>query len=285
MRLLVNVARSLGLLVAYTLLHTSAVAGEKDKAPFRLYAMDTGLRGPDMKTVEDRVLLLKKLGYAGIGYTFNAKELPLLLELLDKHGLELSAIYTSPALGDKLDPELRKAVPLLKGRKTRIELAIRNGKKTDADGDRLAEAMLIELSDVVGDSGPMVSIYPHIGFYTATEEDGLRLVRKVSRKNVATHFNLYHSPNRGKMDVLGQFFKKALPDISCVTINGLEKGRIVPLDKGELDVEAFLRMIRKTGYNGPVGLQAWSVPGPSAEHLARSMARWEVFMRNLDRPE
>src|SRR5688500_17505409 len=88
----------------------AAHAQEKDKAPYRLFAMDTGLRGPDMKSVEDRVLLLKKLGYAGIGYTFNAKELPRLLELLDKHGLELSALYTSPALDDKLDEDLRKSL-------------------------------------------------------------------------------------------------------------------------------------------------------------------------------
>lgn len=239
--------------------------------------MDTGLRGPDMKTVEDRVLLLKKLGYVGIGYTFNSKELPRLLELLDKHGLELSALYTSPKLGETLS-ELKKALPLLKGRSTRIELAIQ-GKKGDPEGDRLAEAMLTELSDLVGDSGPIISIYPHIGFYTATEGDGLRLAKKVARKNVGTHFNLYHSPNRLKPEEMEAFFREALTHLTCVTINGLDKGRIVPLDQGDLDVEAFVRMIQKVGYRSPVGLQAYSVPGPSAEHLARSMARWQELIR------
>jgi hypothetical protein len=31
-----------------------------------------------------------------------------------------------------------------------------------------------------------------------------------------------------------------------------------------------------------VGLQAWSVPGPSEEHLGRSMAKWRELMTKLD---
>lgn len=266
-------------LVAVSALQAGDAPSKKGGAlPYRLYAMDTGLRGPDMKSAVDRVVLLKKLGYQGIGYTWNAKELPRLLEHLDKHAVELSAIYFSPQLGDAVDPNFVKLLPLLKGRSTRLELAIRgSAKKASAEGDQQAEAMLREWSDLVADSGPIVSIYPHIGFYTASEEDGLRLVTKVDRKNVATHFNLYHSPNRLKLDQLEAFFKKALPHISCVTINGLDKGRIVPLDQGDLDVPAFLRMIERVGYRGPVGLQAWSVPGNSAMHLDRSMKKWRAW--------
>ncbi|MFO0967000.1 MAG: exo-alpha-sialidase [Gemmataceae bacterium] len=253
-----------------------------EKTPYRLFAMDTGLRGPDMKTVEDRVLLLKKLGYSGIGYTFNPAELHKLLELLDKHGLELSALYTSPALSDKADPALVKALPLLKGRKTRIELAIRRGATKGEDGDKQAIAMLKELSDLVGDSGPIISIYPHIGFFTSTETHGLRLVLKVDRKNVKTHFNLYHSPARREREAMEGFLKDALPYIGCVTINGLDgKDRIVPLDQGDYDVEAFVRMLNRVGYRGPIGLQAYAVPGPSAEHLARSKKRWDEIVGKL----
>jgi sugar phosphate isomerase/epimerase len=274
-------SRLLTVILATIVMSTShATAGDKT-APYRLFAMDTGLRGPDIKSAEDRVLLLKKLGYSGIGYTFNAKELPHLLELLDKHGLELSALYTSPALSAKPDPDLVKSLPLLKGRKTRIELAIRFGPKKGEEGDAQAEALLKELSDLVGDSGPLISIYPHIGFFTASEDDGLRLVKKVDRKNVKTHFNLYHSPRRHRLDAIEAFLKDALPSIGCVTINGLDKGKIVPLDQGDYDVEAFVRLLDRVGYRGPVGLQAYSVPGPSAEHLARSKKRWDEIVSKL----
>lgn len=272
--------------LAMVCLVSPGFAGEAGKGtkdgplPYRIYAMDTGLRGPDVPTTKDRVLLLKKLGYSGVGWTWNPRELPVLLKLLDMNELELSAIYLSPSLGDKVDPELVKAIPSLKGRKTLLEMAIRgSAKRGSPEGDAQAVALLQELSDLVGDSGPVISVYPHIGFYTATEEDGFRLAKKIGRKNVATHFNLYHSPDRAKLEVLELFFKKALPHIACVTINGLDKGKIVPLDQGkDVDLSAFLNMLGRVGYRGPVGLQAWSVPGPSGEHLARSMKRWQELI-------
>src|SRR5262245_46162588 len=65
--------------------------------PFPFYAMDTGLRGPDVPTLGAKVDLLKKLGFLGVGYTLNHRELPALLDLLDRAGLELSAVYTVPS--------------------------------------------------------------------------------------------------------------------------------------------------------------------------------------------
>ena len=41
---------------------------------YPFYAMDTGLRGPDVPSLEKKVALLAKLGFAGIGWTWNASE-------------------------------------------------------------------------------------------------------------------------------------------------------------------------------------------------------------------
>jgi hypothetical protein len=78
----------------------------KEDGPFPFYAMDTGLRGPDVPTLEKKVQLLRKLGFRGIGYTLDHRELPALLDLLDAAGLELSAVYTTPALEGEPDPAL-----------------------------------------------------------------------------------------------------------------------------------------------------------------------------------
>jgi hypothetical protein len=86
--------------------------------------MDTGLRGPDVPTPEKKVQPLKKLGFAGIGYTLNHRELPALLDLLDAAKLELAAAYTTPPLEGKPDADLPASVKRLKGRTTRIELAV-----------------------------------------------------------------------------------------------------------------------------------------------------------------
>ena len=78
------------------------IQGIHDRFPF--YAMDTGLRGPDVKTLEDKVRLLADLGYWGIDYTYNANELPRLLELLDRFGVQLACVYLSPSLEEKIRP-------------------------------------------------------------------------------------------------------------------------------------------------------------------------------------
>jgi len=241
-----------------------------------LYAMDTGLRGPDVPNLESKVKLLKKLGYAGIGYTYNPAELPRLLKLLDEHGLELSAVYLSPFVEDAPDKTLHESIKLIGKRSTRIELAFRSRKHKPSDpaGDAAALKYLETVSDWAGANGPVVSVYPHRGFWAERCEDGVRLARKIERKNVGTHFNLVHWKWQPERQPLDKLLNEALPHLKCVTINGLEGDRIVALSDGDFDIGNAIATLAKVGYQGPVGLQAYGVPGPSAEHLAKSMQRW-----------
>jgi sugar phosphate isomerase/epimerase len=245
--------------------------------------MDTGLVGPDVPTLEKKVELLKKLGFAGIGYTLNHRQLPRMLELLDRAGLELSAVYTTPSLEDRLDPELAGSVRRMKGRRTRIEMAVtsRRFKPSDADGDERGVKLLEQVSDLAADTGPLVSVYPHRGFWTERVEDSLRLAKKIGRKNVGTHFNLVHWKWVPKRKGLRELLEESRPHLFSVTVNGLKGDAIVSLDQGDYDVEAFLKLLLKVGYHGPVGLQGYGVPGPSGEHLARSMKRWRGITAKL----
>lgn len=251
---------------------------------FSFYAMDTGLRGPDVPTLEKKVQLLKKLGFAGIGYTLNHRELPALLDLLDRAKLELSAVYTTPSLEGKPDADLPASVKLLKGRATRIELAVtsKQFKPSDPKGDRLGVELLHRVSDLAADSGPMVSVYPHRGFWTERVEDGVRLARLAERKNVGTHFNLVHWKWLKQTKSLEELLKEALPHLFCVTINGLKGDAIVSLDQGDFDLGAFLATLKKVGYRGRVGLQGYGVPGRSEDHLQRSVQKWRDLLKNLE---
>src|SRR5262249_45931465 len=135
----------------------------KEDGPFLFYAKDTGLRGPDVPTLDKKAQLLRKLGFRSIGYTLNHRGLPKLLELLDGAGLELSAVYTTPALEAEPDPGLPASVRLLKGRPTRIKLAVTSKKHrpSDLEGDRAGIELLRRVSDLAGDTGPVASVYPH----------------------------------------------------------------------------------------------------------------------------
>jgi sugar phosphate isomerase/epimerase len=64
-----------------------------------------------------------------------------------------------------------------------------------------------------------------------------------------------------------------------VTVNGLKgpaekRQAIRPLDDSDFDLAGFLAELRRAGYEGPVGLQCYSVKEPPAVHLKRSLEAW-----------
>ena len=252
---------------------------------FSFYAMDTGLRGPDVPTIEAKVALLKKLGYAGIGYSLGDGRLAEMLKELDKAGLELSAVYLTPSLEQGLPPRLEESVALMKGRRTRIELCINSKefKPSDPAGDAKAVEMLKRAADLCGDSGPVVSVYPHRGSWTERVEDGVRLAAQAGRKTVGTHFNLVHwkwVPQTKSLDAL---LAEAMPHLKAVTINGMAGNQIVSLAEGDFDLVAFMAAVKKAGYRGLVGLQGYGIKGPSEEHLKKSMEKWREILAAISR--
>ena len=251
---------------------------------FDFYAMDTGLRGPDVPTLKDKVALLKELGYWGIDYTLNYQQLPRLLELLDTANVRLACVYLSPALGEKPDPRLAESIQLMKGRAVRVELAIQSKrfKPSDRGGDEQGLELIRRVSDMCADLGPVVSIYPHAGAWTERVQDGLRLARASGRKNVGTNFNLVHWSWVKQDEPLEAVLRQSLPSLKAVSINGLDGSRIVALDEGDYDVTAFMRTLYGIGYTGPVGFQGYGIAGPSRTTLERSMRKWRDIQSRLD---
>lgn len=251
--------------------------------PFSFYAMDTGLRGPDVPSLEDKVRVLHDLGYWGIDYTLNHDELPKLLELLDRYDVQLACVYLSPKLEDELDPRLGESIKRMAGRPTRVEVAIgsRRLKPSDRAGDERAVQLLGRMSDLAEDRGPVVSVYPHTGQWAERVEDGVRLARKCGRKNVGTNFNLVHWKWVKQDEPQEQLIREAMPHLFAVSVNGLRGRDIVPLDEGDYDVAGFIKLLKEAGYEGPVGLQGYGIPGSSRENLQRSMRKWAIIKSSL----
>ena len=255
-----------------------------DKAIWPFYAFDNGLR--TIPTIEGKVKLLKDLGYVGVEAHLGHDRLPEWLAALDKHGLTLNAVYSVPFLENPPDPGLPESVKRMKGCATRIELAIRSRtfkKPSDPAGDAKGADMLKRASDLCADTGPVVSVYPHTGFWTEKVEDGVRLARRVGRENVGTNFNLVHWHWVKQARPLKDVLKEAAPHLMSVTINnGTTKGRkIAPLDEGDYDLVGFMKLLKKVGYTGQVGLQCWSIKEKSDVHLARSIKRWREIVKEV----
>ena len=51
----------------------------------------------------------------------------------------------------------------------------------------------------------------------------------------------------------------------------------IPLGEGDFDVLPFLQQLRASGYEGPIGLQCYQVPGKTDEILKKSIRAWRVI--------
>jgi len=154
-------------------------------------------------------------------------------------------------------------------------------KPSDAAGDAEALELIDAVADRAADTGPVVSVYPHTGAWTELVDDGVRLAqaaRASGRKNVGTNFNLVHWKWVKQARSLDETLKDSLPYLYLVTVNGLDGNRIVSLDQGNYDLPGFVTVLKKTGYGGRIGLQGFGIPGPSAEHLKRSIDKWREMM-------
>ena len=267
----------------------SAAGGKtqfREIAPWTLYSFDNGLNGPDVPEIGAKAALLKKLGYAGMTDHYGLHRLAQVLEALDKEGLEFASLYWTPKVEDELDPQLRDAITLLRGRRARIEIGFlsKQFKPSDPAADAKAVETIRRVAEWCGDTGPVVSIYPHKGFWTERVEDGVRLARQVGLKTVGTNLNLVHWKWVPELKPLDALLAEAAPHLMLVTINGLDtknKNAIVSLADGDFDVAPWLAAVKKAGYNGPIGLQCYSIKGPSEDHLKRSMAKWQEIKKQL----
>jgi sugar phosphate isomerase/epimerase len=225
------------------------------------------------------------LGYEGIGYTGTA-DIPQMLAALDKHGLKMFSIYVGAVVGPdgpSCDPGLGDAVRALKGRDTILWLTIR-GRAADAEQQAVRVAR--EVADLAGQSGLRVALYPHYGFYVDRVEVAVRIAEKADRDNLGASFNLCHFLRVGDAPNLEQRLRQAMPRLMLVSINGTDhEGNwdrlIQTLDRGDYDVYAVLNKLRRLGYDGPVGLQCYQVPGDRRENLKRSMDAWRGFVKRM----
>jgi len=221
------------------------------------------------------------LGYAGLPASMDHRELPALREEIDKR--KLLSLYNVSVLDEALDPGLAIPIRRLKGRETQTELSIwsEDVAPSDPDGDEQALALIRQVSDLCGYRGPVVSIYPHAGFWTERVEDGVRLARLSGRKYVGSSLKLVHWHWVKQDRPVEKALAEPLLHILLVSINGHKDRDIVPLDVGDCDVLTFLRTLKKGGYKGAVGLQCYSVPGPSEVRLKKSIERWRAWMKIL----
>ena len=258
--------------------------------PFFAFDNSGGFRGA--LPPAEQAKMLEEFGYAGVGYT-GGKGIPAMLKAVDAEGLEINSIYVASRIGPNgpsYDQNIKTAIEQLEDRDTVIWLTV-GGKVPDAkDAQAQAVKVVREIGKLAADAGLRVALYPHTGDYVDTTEQALRVVKEVDLKNVGVSLNLCHRLKVDGEQNMRKTIEAAMPHLFLVSINGADSGNtkamgwdrlIQRLDRGDYDVYGFLKMLKQLGYQGPIGLQCYRVPGDAKDNLAGSMAAWKKLVARM----
>jgi sugar phosphate isomerase/epimerase len=262
------------------------------------FVFNNGVKDETYDTPAKQVALAKRIGFAGIEKN-GLDDLAETLAELDRQGLELFTVYVNVNLDagqPAYDERLPEAIRSLKGRRTMLWIHVTSRGDTYApssrEGDAAAVRALTEVADMARASGLRIMVYPHVWLWLESVPHAIELVEKIGRPDVGLTFNLPHwlaqtrpEDERGLRDLL----VRARPHLFAVSVNGatkveadksdrgaIWKSLIQPLGEGTFDTCGLLGTLVDLGFDGPVGLQCYNVPGDKAEHLARSMAAWRA---------
>jgi sugar phosphate isomerase/epimerase len=267
----------------------SAAVAQEPSHPVRplsnpFFAFDNGT-GRGALSALDQSRMLADLGYSGIGYT-GCQNIPEMLQALDTQHLKMFSIYVAAQVGDKgptYDVDLPMAIKALQGRDTLIWLTVQGQIN---DQDQQAVKVVQQVADLAQASGLRVALYPHVGFYVASTDDALRIVKKADRKNLGVSFNLCHSLQLGHEQRIPEILREARPYLYVVSINGADHeggwDRLIQtLDRGEYNLFPLLTLLKDLDYDGPIGLQCYNIQGDVRENLARSIGAWKGFVARM----
>lgn len=270
-------------LASAALLAANVSAGPGSTNAFFAFCMDT--HDSKKRSLQQQAELLKELGYDGCGHLW-LDQVAERLKTLDAAGLRLFqvtlVVNVAPDTRQPYDPRLKDILPLLKGRGTQIAILLQGAKPSDESLDPHVVAKLRQISTLAEPSGVQLVLYPHTGDWLETVGDAIRVAEKADRPGIGVMFNLCHWLRVSKDRNYAPLLKQAMPHLLAVSINGadeLDTGQgwsryIQPLGSGSFDVSAFIKVLRKLGYTGPVGLQCYGLAGDARDHLASSMAAW-----------
>jgi sugar phosphate isomerase/epimerase len=239
----------------------------------------------------EQAVMLKELGYEGVGHIF-LDGVAERLKTLDDAGLKLFQITMNVdvAPGKKpYDAKFKEVLGLIKGRHVQFCLLLNGMPRSDPSVDPHAVEILREMSDLAQDSGAQLLLYPHQGSWVERIEDSVRVAEKVNRPNVGVMFNLCHWLRVDKQRDYKPLLVQAMPRLWAISICGADEldpkpgweHYIQPLDKGTFNVGLLLKTLKELGYKGPIGLQCYGIGGDAREHLARSLAAWQKLSENL----
>jgi putative heme-binding domain-containing protein len=247
-------------LLAVLLLASVSTAAEppalferKNLAAWCIVPFDAKKRSP-----EERVAMLKKLGFTKYAYDWRAEHLPTFdreVAELQKAKIELTAIWFPAGLNE----DAKALLAVVKKHKLKTQLWITMGDlggKEQADKVAAAAKIIRPIAEEADKLGCTVALYNHGGWF-GEPENQIAIIEHLKLKNVGIVYNQHHGHDH--LPRFEALLKKMMPHLLALNLNGMVKDgeklgkKILPLGHGDLDL-GLLKVIAASGYKGPIGI-------------------------------
>ncbi len=214
---------------------------------------------------QERAEMLERLGFRSLAYDWRDVNIPEFDEeivQLKKHGISMTAFWWAPHLPVNED-ELKASeimnlqIDFLKRNSLNLDVWV---SVSDHDlQDETDEAKYTELADRVDilaselkKAGCRLGLYNH-GGWGGKPQNIISIIKKTKSDNVGIVYNFHHGHEH--LEMMPEAFNKMVPYLYCVNLNGMNKNgpKILPLGQGEEDIK-ILKMIKESGYDGPIGI-------------------------------
>jgi len=230
------------------------------------------------RTPQQRIQMLKDLGYSQYAYGNRPKQQATMLEelqLAKQEKITVSAVWLYINLFKDKPGDLKEhSEQVFKTiEKADLKAQIWVGfypKYFDnlTDSQSLSEAikMIAYLSERAKKTGCKIALYNHGGWF-GDAENQLKIIKALPKQDIGVVFNFHHAHEH-----LGTFkedLKKMLPYLWCVNLNGMKKGgpKIITIGQGNIEKE-MLQYILNLGYQGPFGILG-HVKGGDAKQILK----------------
>lgn len=238
------------------------------------------------------VTLLTHLGYGGLAVEARGEEslkrLNAFHELSAETDLEIVAGFMAHRF-DKYgfsDGDHRAAIDRLAPHGGTLWVWVRDVEQDGSITDEKVESFIRGILEYAESKGVKIVLYPHYNTYYPTTLEALPLVEKIDSPSLSIGINLCHELMSDQGHRLAETFAAAQHRLGAVILSGslieldrtsvrsMNDSTILSLDESEYNLRPFMRLIKESGFEGPVGFINFNPETEPKDYLSRSMKEW-----------
>lgn len=215
------------------------------------------------RSPEQRIEMLKELGFNAYAYDWRGEHLPEMareLELAKENNIDVIAVWMWIDKNDapgNLSENNRKVLEALAetGHKTQIWVSFPedyfDGMNNEEKIEKAAE-MISYISLEAEDLGCRVGLYNHGGWF-GRPDNLVSIIETMPRLDIGIVFNFHHAHDM--IDEFPELVKLMMPHLWAVNLNGMDPGgpKIMPLGTGKKEAE-MIATLEENGFHGPYGI-------------------------------